>query len=394
MSVGTGPHYDAIVIGAGVAGFSAAVSLRQQGKKVAVLRQGAGASSISSGAWSFGAFANERYFDAVEPSLKALEQNLPHAFRRKLPFLLASASGAIRSVYIAQAPQAAGDLSARALRRVAVVGSKQWRYRGDLLARQWNESAKHLGLDTEFRSVDLPTISDSLDVPLSRVATELRTDEAVDAFAVGLSRLAEGVDLILIPSLFPSFGAFERAQTQVSIPIAETLCSTEPNAGHRLYRAIEASLRLHEIDCLDLQQLRIQPMGGILSEISILPAMGVGWVTLKADHFVIASGRFLGGGLGSRLQRVEETLLDLPLYFPQGTARISDRGTMIENAQEWSALGIRVDAQYRPLAEDGKPAFANLVACGSIIGKTEPGAAPSGLGVFAAMGRHCVASIV
>lgn len=47
--------FDAIVLGGGggIAGFSAALALREKGKRVAVVFRGSGASSVSSGAWDF-----------------------------------------------------------------------------------------------------------------------------------------------------------------------------------------------------------------------------------------------------------------------------------------------------------------------------------------------------
>lgn len=153
------------------------------------------------------------------------------------------------------------------------------------------------------------------------------------------------------------------------------------------------ALRQQGVECIGVQQLHVQPGGGRVRELSVVFPGDRGGAILKAEVFVLASGRFFGGGLQSGFTRVEESILALPIYQQAEGARIAERRAVVEGRADWDRLGVRVDSEYRPLAEDGKPAYQNLVACGSILGGVDFAKAKIGLGFFATTGRLCVASL-
>lgn len=412
--------FDAVVVGDGLAAFAAASALREQGKSVAQVYQGSGATSVSSGAWDFGpiaqsggSFSSQLAGEAWKQTFKMLlwetklfpsaeewtssfaavagelGQLLPVSCRFDSAFLLPCTSGGLRQVYAAQAIQAAADPILRAKQRVALVSARNWRFRADLLCRQWNHMAKRFGLTVEFRSVDLPSEGEGWDVPLARVSAELQNAKRIDSFRDGLARLGDSVDALLLPPVFPSHAAFEHVRKAVPFPVAEALASTEPTAGYRLHEAIRQTLERLGVKRFFAKRLDVQPAGGRIRDLTAL-SQGAG-VTLKADLFVLASGRYFGGGLRAGFQRVEETVFGLPLY--QDSERVSERRVVVEGRVDWSRLGVRVDEDLRPLAEDGKPAFQNLVACGSVLGGVDYAANQIGLGFFALTGRRCVASV-
>jgi glycerol-3-phosphate dehydrogenase subunit B len=104
---------------------------------------------------------------------------------------------------------------------------------------------------------------------------------------------------------------------------------------------------------------------------------------LAADSFVLASGRFIGGGLvKSRL--VHEPLLDLAVYY-QGEPIESayPRLRHLEYIDPGPAFrtGLLTDAQLRPVDGGGAAAFANLRAAGSVLGGYDYAGGGCGFGV-------------
>lgn len=393
--------FDAVVIGDGLAGFAAALTLRKAGKSVAILTRGSGATSVSSGLWDFGpvvdagSFADscekwrgpfsdlqmegglpivaEQWTAGCEEVIAAFLPHLAIARRWESPYLLPSMSGKLRAGFVAQIIQSRGDLQTGGARRISVLGSKRWRFRGDLLSRQWNESAKRRGIAVEYRALDLPLEGEAWDIPLTRVSADLAARPVEgERLRDAVARIAETSDGLLFPPIFPNDAVFRLVSGEGKLPVAEALSWTEPVAGFRLHEAMRAVLAENQVERFPTQQIKVQTGAGTVRELTALGRSG--WTTLRASTFVLASGRYFGGGLSAGMQRTVESIFALPLHG------VGD------------AIGVKVDASFRPLAEDGKPAFQNLHACGAILGGLDCAGLGIGLGFFAWSGRQSVAS--
>jgi glycerol-3-phosphate dehydrogenase subunit B len=91
---------------------------------------------------------------------------------------------------------------------------------------------------------------------------------------------------------------------------------------------------------------------------------------IEADAFVLASGKFLGGGIVKE-RALRERVFNLTVFM-RGRAcgefftekalglRVTERHALFE-------AGVRVDGALRPLDRDGNPAFANLFAAGAVL---------------------------
>jgi len=111
-----------------------------------------------------------------------------------------------------------------------------------------------------------------------------------------------------------------------------------------------------------------------------------GGEVLSCDALVLATGKYLGGGVVAD-PRPREPLLGLPL-FSQGVPveRLAMRD-LVERArfrdQPFVSLGLRTDADGRPVDEHGRAPLANLVACGDVLAGLDPALSGGGLGVVA-----------
>jgi len=89
--------------------------------------------------------------------------------------------------------------------------------------------------------------------------------------------------------------------------------------------------------------------------------------TYEADRFILATGRFMGGGLSADEETVRETLLDLPLMAGIPREFWFERDFLGGKPHTVHKIGVRTDGDLRPLDEGGDPAFENLWAAGTIL---------------------------
>ena len=94
---------------------------------------------------------------------------------------------------------------------------------------------------------------------------------------------------------------------------------------------------------------------------------GTGAETVRAARVMLAGGRFLGKGLVAEPAGIREPLLDLPVTQPRSRNRWHRRVFLDSRGHRINRAGLETDDHFRPLAENGQPAFANLYAAGSIL---------------------------
>jgi anaerobic glycerol-3-phosphate dehydrogenase len=109
-------------------------------------------------------------------------------------------------------------------------------------------------------------------------------------------------------------------------------------------------------------------------------------VALPCDALVLATGKYLGGGVVAD-PRPREPLLGLPLFSRDTpVSRLAARD-LIERAhfrdQPFASLGVRTSAGGTPVDEHGRPVLDNLTACGDLLAGLDPTLSGGGLGVVA-----------
>jgi len=88
---------------------------------------------------------------------------------------------------------------------------------------------------------------------------------------------------------------------------------------------------------------------------------------IKADGVLLATGRFLGGGLRSDHTTIKERIFDLPVFQPDQRENWHSDRFFEPAGHEVNRAGLEVDAMLRPIGPDGHPAFENLFAAGIIL---------------------------
>jgi glycerol-3-phosphate dehydrogenase subunit B len=304
--------------------------------------------------------------------------------------LLPTQAGTLRVADFAFAPAAGADLlQAGELAVVDAPALEGWDARA--LARTLAYEQDALGLlKVPLRVVhpELPGL-DGATSP-ARVAARLDEAEARAALARSLAGLGvEGAVLLFPPVLGIECSAELIAALEAAsgARVAEAL-SFPPHAlaGARLQRALDAAVAAAGVKRLRARVGRVAVAEGDALRLTLAEVGGGAAESLLAQAVVLASGRFVGGGLAAGPDAVREPLFGLPLYDGEGRRvdgipahRSARKG--YANEQPLFSAGVRTDRRLRPLAANGRPQHARLFAAGDLLGGFDPARERSGLGV-------------
>jgi glycerol-3-phosphate dehydrogenase subunit B len=96
-------------------------------------------------------------------------------------------------------------------------------------------------------------------------------------------------------------------------------------------------------------------------EVSHLPL----FQSYSADHFILATGRFISGGLNADEEKVFEPLFDLPVLQPG--SRDHWFASSFFNGHPIHQSGILTDSSFRPVDQKGEQLLDNVWIAGSIL---------------------------
>ena len=413
------------VIGGGLAGTMAALSARRAGVEVTLVSRSLGRTALSTGLLSLADIPGLRHraedlsIDGLIASLLELRPHHPYAsIERPSAVLLRALSLLIESTGEMYAPPAeslhvldfpneigtlaraqlgpAGCLATRDLAsedlQLKIVGFHGFpRFRLGY-AVQALESLAGKGCRVEEVELNLSNNFGLFPTPAS-LARTLDDDEGLQQLIDELKPIVSSrrADILVFPPVLgwrnPKVSArlsealeadiFELAPAQFSVPgmrLAEALQNTLDNAG---VRSIQANIsEFHKKD-------------GQVTALAGTTEQEKAW-KIEADAFVLATGKFLAGGIRHGWGRFEEPLFDLPLWESeikierQFVERLTDRDFMA--AQRLSRIGLRVDRKWRPLNRDSRPEYGNLFAAGHVLGGFDPYLDGSSQGVDLATG--------
>lgn len=400
-----------------MAGFSAAVALKKKNKQVAVIAKTGGASSVSSGAWDFGRGPQETWPDqyrralvdapeignpedvtaAAQDVATALAKDLKLSFSFKKPYVLPTSSGTWKRCAGAQEIQVRGDLNNIKSKKIGVVASEHWRFRADLVLKKWAAEAESQGtrLDLTPLWLDLPL--KGADWPLSHIGARLAADETFrKQFLESLERRHHGsnCETLLFPPLFADPAFFDTVQKTLKVQAAECLATVEPVAGLRLTNAIRRALERLQIPLIFVSDVKAEMSDSFVRQLQIVEKGSEAWRAVSAQGYVLATGKFFGGGVDLGYHRLRETVFGLPLFHSRSDGPVANRSELnwdfhpFPEEQPWARLGTWADAKWRPRDTTKNPVLKNVVVCGSNLGGVDFAKESLGLGFMAYTGRQ------
>jgi len=112
---------------------------------------------------------------------------------------------------------------------------------------------------------------------------------------------------------------------------------------------------------------------------------------VRAEAVVLATGRFLSGGLAADRTGVRETLLGLPVAQAEGRGGWFRPDYLDARGHPVNRLGVTVDETFRPVDAAGKPVQPRLFAAGAVLGGQDWVRSRSGAGLAIATAHAAVA---
>ena len=89
--------------------------------------------------------------------------------------------------------------------------------------------------------------------------------------------------------------------------------------------------------------------------------------SFSADRYILATGRFIGGGLKADMERVSVPIFNLPVYQPKSREEWFRNNFFNDSSHPIHQAGILVDSSFRPVDERGDPILENVWVAGSIL---------------------------
>lgn len=412
--------YDTVVVGAGLAGLTAALRLAEQGQRVLVLARGIGATHLAPATIDVLGQDGDTRVDSPERSLPGFVRDHPgHPYERVSPQLIAESLDWLQ----ARVPLGyVGGLEENLLLPTAVGVPKPSAFVPETMA------AGDLRDGGRFVFVGLRGLNDfypsyladnlaraSVPAPVAARALELapplRRGEA-NVGALGFARRLEQAELRdwLVHELHARLEPSER----IGLPAVLGL-----DRSGEVWRELEARLerRVFEVATpppsvrgMQLYASLVRALREAGSRILIgAPVVSaetrtgrveavVAESAARADRyaarsFVLATGGFASRGLELDSRGVvHEQVFGLPVAgLPAGRVRFAPR---YFDEQPLDRAGVAVDERLRPVDEDGRPVYQNLHAAGAILAGAVPWREHSGNGISLATGYAAAAAIL
>jgi glycerol-3-phosphate dehydrogenase subunit B len=414
--------YDVVVIGAGLAGLTAALRLADQGRRVLVVAKGVGGTHLAPATIDVLGYADGPVESPVQalPDFAAAHPGHPYqrlpvelirsslewfgerlgelGYRGRLEenFLLPTAVGVAKPTALVPQTMAAGDL--RAGGRFVFVGLRGLKdFYPAYLADNLVHAALPDGASVSARAVELaPPLGDAGDVSSVGFARRFEQPEFRDTVVRELERLlvpGEIVGFAAVLGLRRAGEVWQELETRLRHPVFEVPTLPPSVGGIRLFESMTAALRRagarvvvgSTVSRAEHDGRRLE---GVVAQTAGRPR------TYRARSFVLASGGFASGGLQLDSHgRVRETAFDLPLVgVPAPDAPRFEPGYFDEHPI--ARAGLAVDEALRPVDAEGEPAFENLHAAGATLAGAAPWREASGNGLSLASGYAAASAIL
>ena len=280
--------------------------------------------------------------------------------------IMATCAGTLKTTYRVPQSMWNGVLGLKENRPALIVdfeGMKDFSARQmvEVLGSQWSGlKAERLPFPYSFMGADRynPLMAEALGS--SRVRTEL---------AKAILPILANAELVGIPAILGLRQTEEIVadlERQIGVPVFEIPTLPPSVPGLRLKETMESDLKKKGADLLPLRRV-LAISSNEKHCVNVITGNANFQETLEADGFILASGRFIGGGLIAKHNSIIEPLLGLYVHQPKERKYWHREQFFDSQSHPVNKAGLLIDNQFRPLRKNGDLAFENLFVAGSIL---------------------------
>lgn len=413
---------DVIIVGAGMAGLTAALVTAQAGKSVTILASGAGALSIGSGCidllgYCDGAAVQDNPWDAMAtlpadhpyqrigiPAVQEAVQFFTNLCAERQWALLPTNNrnhwlptimGTLKPSYLC--PQSADATALITAKSIAVLGIEGIKDCQPQLIAQQLQRYPHLQ-DKQYSHLCLPSPFGQThrSVNALDMARYLDTSDGLAWLLPKLKALHITADALLIPPICGTRAhvqVWEKIRQSVCCAVIEMLAIPPGVGGLRLRELFMQALRAYPVTMVENCRINSANVQDGLCK-SLLGHSSSGTKEYSAEAYIIATGGFLGEGLIATPGMVRETIFDLPIAASTEVSDWSDSDIFGQHA--FARMGVTVDATLKAvtLVSDAEALLRNVHFAGRILAGYDFASEKSGNGVALATGYHAAKQVL
>jgi len=375
-------HYDLIIMGTGLSGLMAAKTVAETGAKVLIVGKGTGSlclfsntidvlGNLSKGTKMADGLAQWIKDHPEHPYSKLGWEKIEQAlssfgslFQSQYTFqsvnhencLIPTGAGTYRPTYLIPSTMIAGTSFKNG--KGLIVGFKGFK---DFYAAYVADQLKCRGIVIPFSDFQ------GQEMIATSVARLMESESFREAFGREVKEQMEGESLIGFPALLgmrDPFRVKKDLEEMIGVVVFEIPTLPPSIPGMRIFRNLKewliqrgvTFLLGHSVTKADLCGKRCESI-----EVSHPPLSQ----SYSADHFILATGRFISGGLKADEEKIYEPLFNLPLFQPG--SRDNWFANSFFNDHPIHQAGILTDSSFRPVNEKREQILDNVWIAGSIL---------------------------
>jgi len=350
-------RYDTVIIGGGLAGLTAGISLQKAGKNTAIVSTGQNALYFFSGC-----------FESIQeptPEIRTLfsEAGIRLHYSqgvRLMPMGAFKESAlALEDVSIFPHPQFG--------RKVLIINFMAYH---DFFSSFLAEGLEKQGMECRIRFLNLGDLVQPELGPNQMRAVQIarKMDEVWEKVVQEVRVLLKDEDTVILPQVFGLNDASIPERIRQGIPARVVFAGTLPPSVPGIRTQMLLKKRYEVLGGTYLMGDRVTGAHVYEDVVQNVVTKQLDRHYLEADHFILASGGFFSKGLNSNPFKIYEPLFELDMDY--NTDRNAWYDPTFANHQPYLGFGVKTDANLRP-SRKGVP-VKNLYVIGSILGETHP----------------------
>ena len=348
-------RFDTVIIGGGLSGLTAGISLQEAGRKVAIVSAGQNAMHFFSGNFEDIGPARDRVaalFAAAGVRTNAMDglQLMPMGSFR-------SASLTLEDVTVFPDEHAA--------EKALIVNFTGFHdFYGTFIA----EALEKAGATCRIRFVRLPEMEHLRLSPseMRSVNIARAMDEHWEKVVGDIRILHKDEDLIILPQVFGLRDAAVLDKIRTALPARVAFVGTMPPSVPGIRTQMLLKRRFEVLGGTFLMGDEVTSAALHEGVVSSITTRNLDTARIFADHFILSSGGYFSKGLVTTPTQVIEPLFGLDIAYPENRNDWYDADFFAH--QPYMDFGVKTDAELHAI-KDGQP-IQNLFAIGSVLGNT------------------------
>ncbi len=350
-------RYDAVIIGGGLAGLTAGISLQKAGKNTAIVSTGQSALYFFSGSFES--------LQEPSPEIQSLfsEAGIRLHYQpgvRLMPMGTFKESAlALEDVSLFPTPQFG--------KKVLIINFMAYH---DFFSSFLAEGLEKQGMECRIRFLNLGDLVQPELSPNQMRAVQIarKMDQVWEKVVQEVRVLLKDEDTVVLPQVFGLEDASIPERIRQGIPARVVFAGTLPPSVPGIRTQMLLKKRYEVLGGTYLMGDRVTGAHVYEDVVQNVVTKHLDRHYLEAGHFILASGGFFSKGLISNPFKIYEPLFELDMDYD--TDRNAWYDPTFANHQPYLHFGVKTDASLRPCRK-GVP-VKNLYVIGSILGETHP----------------------